>query len=1128
MKRKTTKLLSLLLSLVLIIALVPLGTFTVSAETDGKFNYTVNDGEVTITGCTDPVGEITIPSSIDGYPVTSIGGWAFYNCTGLTSVAIPDSVTSIGNYAFEDCTGLESLTVSSGNEIYHSSGNCIIETNTGELILGCKNSIIPNDGSVTSIGDYAFCGCTGLTSITIPDSVTSIGWGAFEDCTGLKSLTVSNGNEIFHSSGNCIIQTNSGELILGCKNSIIPNDGSITSISYYAFNGCTSLTSITIPDSVISIGYSAFSGCTGLTSITIPDSVTSIEDYAFEDCTGLTSITIPDSVISIGGGAFQNCTGLTSVTIGNSVTSIGWGAFEDCTGLTSITIPDSVTSIGETAFNGCTDLTSITIPDSVTSIGDRAFDNTAWYNNQSDGLVYTGKVAYKYKGTCPESVTIKDGTKGIAGNSFYNCTSLSNITILDSVTSIGDWAFYGCTGLTSITIPDSVTSIGWGAFEDCTGLTSITIPDSVTSIGKRAFMNCSVETLVVKEGSEVVNEDMVICKNSLKNIYLPDSVKKIEKNTFSNCSKLESIELSKNITNIDKGTFSYCSSLKNINIPLSVEYIGNGAFAGCSSLSSVDIPKNIKTIKDWAFSNCSQLQTVNLLGNETVIEKYAFYGCEKLTSFSPAQIEQGVFQENIIELECNKYESSPFENGKIVTFKNETFVLHDNMLDVYKNTTEDVEKINIIDIAKNIFKTEEINALNMFSSDKELFITFAPNGYDNIIYIIKTTDGINYEKVILPENIEAFESEYRSTSWEIQKYNNTYVLAGASFVIGNKLFYYTSNDLKNWTKHDFILKDNTYCASISFAAISKNGVYFKIIKYSNMPAASGSWIGEDIYLTKNFEDYKCITQEIGRCHTYITQVDVTNNAIQNKITLIANHYRIGDNGNPENVDSTSFLVYNETKDELQYINTIYESIKDSYWYNIDGLDPCEFFSSSNNTVYTYSANNSDMIQMTVLPFDSNEIRANIKGIIEKDNNKYYYDIIATDNSIFVSDNYWKSIYKIDLPKEMNDCKIKHIKTFELGDENYLRIIGEESSFYCNISPIINVLKATPITIIKGDINGDKEITDQDAIYLLFSYYFPDKYPVDQPCDFNKDGEVTDQDAIYLLFHYYFPDKYPIE
>ena len=212
---------------------------------------------------------------------------------------------------------------------------------------------------VSSIGSFAFSGCTGLTSVTIPDSVVSIEGYAFSGCTGLTSINVSSGNTKYHSAENCIIETASKALIAGCKNSVIPADDSVTTIGYAAFSGCTGLTSVTIPDSVTSIGYVAFSGCTGLTSVTIGNGVTSIGNYAFNGCTGLTRVTIPARVSSIGDSAFRGCTGLTSVSIPDSVTSIGYQAFSGCTGLTSVTIPARVSSIGEGAFSGCTGLKTV-------------------------------------------------------------------------------------------------------------------------------------------------------------------------------------------------------------------------------------------------------------------------------------------------------------------------------------------------------------------------------------------------------------------------------------------------------------------------------------------------------------------------------------------------------------------------------------------------------------------------------------------------------------------------------------------------------------------------------------------------------------------------------------------------
>ena len=323
------------------------------------FIFKINGSSCVISGVRDQSAtEYIIPDY-----VTEIGNYAFENCSSLTSITIPDSVTSIGYSAFRICSGLTSIVVAEGNKVYHSFKNCLIETQRKTLILGCRNSEIPLDGSVTSIGnsaffgcssmtsitipdsvtsigDYAFFGCRNLTSITIPDSVTSIGYSAFRICSGLTSIVVAEGNKVYHSFKNCLIETQRKTLILGCNNSEIPLDGSVTSIGDYAFTGCSSLTSITIPDGVTSIGDYAFSGCSGLTSITIPDGVTSIGDYAFSGCSGLTSITIGNGITSIGYYAFYGCSSLTSITYLGSMAqwkaisipgSIGSGFTVKCT-----------------------------------------------------------------------------------------------------------------------------------------------------------------------------------------------------------------------------------------------------------------------------------------------------------------------------------------------------------------------------------------------------------------------------------------------------------------------------------------------------------------------------------------------------------------------------------------------------------------------------------------------------------------------------------------------------------------------------------------------------------------------------------------------------------------------------
>ena len=505
---------------------------------DSLFTYTIQNNSVTITGLKQNnqfSGNLLVPSKIKGKPVTIIGNSAFNGCAGLTSITIPNSVTDIGESVFSDCIGLTNITIpnsvtSIGSSAFHGCSS--LESITIPFV-GAKAGVTSSDtyqyplgyifgeseysggiateqvyyGSSTSsntVSTYyipvslkyvtvtggnilysAFRDCKTLTSVTIPDSVTSIGDCAFDGCSGLTSI-------------------------------IIPD--SVTSIGKWAFDGCSGLTSVTIPDSVTSIGTGAFERCRGITSVTIPDSVTSIGQNAFLGCDKLqniyitdiaawceipylsnlmsygssnknlyinneliTTLIIPNGVTVISDSVFRNCSGLTSVTIPNSVKIIRLHTFDGCTGLTSIIIPNSVTHIFDYAFHGCTGLMSIVIPDSVTRIGDYSFHNTAWYENQPNGLIYAGKVAYNYKGTMPEntSIVLEEGTLGIAGHAFYYCRGLTSVTIPDSVTNIGDYAFCDCSSLTSVTIGNGVKNIGDWVFNYCKKLTSITFNGTI-------------------------------------------------------------------------------------------------------------------------------------------------------------------------------------------------------------------------------------------------------------------------------------------------------------------------------------------------------------------------------------------------------------------------------------------------------------------------------------------------------------------------------------------------------------------------------------------------------------------------------------------------------------------------
>ena len=372
------------------------------------------------------------------------------------------SVKSVGYWAFSGCSGLTSITIPNS---VTSIGNFAFEN-----CSGLTSVTIPN--SVTSIGNYAFYNCTGLTSITIPNSVTSIGIGAFSGCSSLTSIQVETGNTTYDSRDNCnaIIETATNTLIAGCQNTTIPN--SVTSIGADAFFGCTNMTSITIPESVTSIGSSAFEGCSGLTSFTIPNVLTTISPATFRDCSGLTSIIIPESV-----------------------TSILCDAFTDCSLLADITFPSNLSYIDFSDDDG----------------SEFVFDGTAWYDNQPDGMVYAGNVAYRYKGSMPANtnITLRDGTLGIGAGAFeHNAVpsngNLSSITIPASVTTIGDYAFSGCSGLTSVVSkikePFNLRAV---AFEGISSNCVLTVPKGKISAYNDAGWTTSVFKGGVVEETEV-------------------------------------------------------------------------------------------------------------------------------------------------------------------------------------------------------------------------------------------------------------------------------------------------------------------------------------------------------------------------------------------------------------------------------------------------------------------------------------------------------------------------------------------------------------------------------------------------------------------------------------------------
>ena len=499
-------------------------------------------GDNAFWGCSG-LTSVTIPNS-----VTSIGECAFASCSGLTSVTIPNSVSYIGEAAFGGCSGLTSVTVDKNNGTYDSRDNCnaIIETSTNKLIVGCKNTTIPN--SVTSIGDRAFASCSGLTSVTIPNSVTSIGGYAFSGCSGLTSVTVDKNNGTYDSRNNCnaIIETSTNKLIVGCNNTIIPN--SVTSIGDGAFAYCSGLTSVTIPNSVTSIGGAAFRGCSGLTSVTIGNSVTSIGDYAFYNCTGLHSLTIGTGVLSIGQYAIGYYYNYGYGNRKKTIEKVIWLPNTPPTGYGEVN--SRVSYVANDLYTGMSCeykyiykyLSSLFEVDGIRYVPVSPSERTCdaidcTYNQEQTDISLCKTVSYKgvsmtlkdikpytcYNNTHITKVIVNyDGNIGdyafhdcplktvyIGGNisystssdkgysPFYRNTSLEKVIITDKETEITANEFYGCTGLKYISMGDGIEKIGDWAFSGCSSLDFFRVGSNVKTIGKEAFSDCTAMTKLI-------------------------------------------------------------------------------------------------------------------------------------------------------------------------------------------------------------------------------------------------------------------------------------------------------------------------------------------------------------------------------------------------------------------------------------------------------------------------------------------------------------------------------------------------------------------------------------------------------------------------------------------------------
>jgi hypothetical protein len=652
------------------------------ATVQGQYTYATNAGNantITITGYTGPGGVVVIPQTIGALTVTGIGDYAFHD-SGLTSVAVPDSVGTLGTGTFGYCSSLTNAYLGDG------------VTNIGDYAFEeCASlSTVDIPVSVANIGDFAFYWCASLASLTIPDSVTNIGVSAFED-SGLTSISIpgsvaSIGDNAFNFCG-------------GLTNVTLANG--VGGIGQSAFGSCNGLTNIAVPGSVKSIGNGAYQGCANLSMATIGEGVQCLGDYAFSD-TGLTDVSIPATVTNIGTGVFnadsqlktivvdpQNSfyTGIYGVlfnksettlleypgglggnyTLPGGVTAIMDYAFYDCANLTGVTMPGSVTTIGQYAFYGCVGLGSIMIPGSVASIGDYAFGSCGGLSSvfcngdapAADATVFNlDEYATLYYLPCTTGWSSPfAGLPAVQSSQteFSYITNVWSITITGysgacgsvaiptninglPVTSIGADAFYGCTTLTSLTVPGGITSIGNSAFSGCNSLTNIYFTGNAPAVGSSVFLNdpkATISCLPCTLGWGNSFAGLPVVQNWQADFSFTTNADAITITGYSGICQSVNIPSAINgfpVTSIGANAFFFCTNLTNVNIPGGITSIGNGAFQFCINLTSVTIPTGVTSIGEVAFYGCTSLTNAVIPDSVTGIGIAAFQSCFSLIS----------------------------------------------------------------------------------------------------------------------------------------------------------------------------------------------------------------------------------------------------------------------------------------------------------------------------------------------------------------------------------------------------------------------------------------------------------------------------------------------------------------
>ena len=522
---------------------------------------------------------------------------------------------------------------------------------------------VTNEGteySVTSIGNNAFSRCSSLTAVTIPASAINIGGWVFDYCSALTAIHVAEDNTAYSSEDGVLFNKDKTTLVcypIGKTETTYTVPATVTTFTTSAFENCTALAQINLPNSLTEMSLRTFYGCTSLTEVTLPDGVTRLMGFNFTNCSALEKVTLPEGITYIGSGAFKNCSALTELTVwAITPPTLESDAFTGVSSSLVVKVPAEGLPAYQTADiwkdfslqgNGQAPFVIENLKYRVTSQTENTVEVMGYQTAPTDALTIPANVTYNevtYTVTgikeqvfsnCSAltSVSLPDGLTSIGNAAFEYCSSLATVSIGSGLTTIGNSAFSNCTSLTGITLPDGVTTIGAEAFFNCTSLTGITIPNTVTSIGIAAFRYSGLTTASIGNGVTTIGNNTFANCTSLTGITLPDGLTTIGDEAFFNCTSLTGITLPDGLTTIGDEAFFNCTSLTGITIPNTVTSIGIAAFR-YSGLTTASIGNGVTTIGEEAFQDCSSLATVSIGSGLTTIGNNAFYACWALTQFN--------------------------------------------------------------------------------------------------------------------------------------------------------------------------------------------------------------------------------------------------------------------------------------------------------------------------------------------------------------------------------------------------------------------------------------------------------------------------------------------------------------